>query len=129
MRRALIIVKDEGAKAELRKALAGAALACSFTASNNGVREAIASSRPDVLLYEPDGQQPGMPELLRKIKQETNLPVIALVPEALLERTDFKCDADDFVVFPYDARELAIRVNRVAGQTADKESGEQIRCN
>ncbi len=128
MRRALIIARNAESKAGLRRDLTGRSLTCTCVSYNNGVREAIASARPDVLLFELDGQQPETPEIIRKIKQDANLPAIALVPEELLESKDFNCDADDFVAFPYDARELAIRIRRIARKTGDKESGAQIKC-
>jgi len=129
MKRVLIIAGDAGSKTELRKNLSRHDLVCSFASFNNGVREAIASARPDVLLLEVDGQQPDTPEFIRKLKESQNLPVIALVPEALLEKTDPLPDVDDFVTGPYDARELAIRINRVMRNTTGKESSEQIKCN
>jgi len=128
MRHALIISRDTEAKAELRRNLAGPGLSCACVCSNNGVREAIASARPDVLLFELEEQQPEMPETIRKIKQDTGLPVIALVPEELLKSADYSGEADDFIAFPYDARELAIRVNRLARKSSHKEGGEEIRC-
>lgn len=128
MRRALLVVRDKENGAELRKSLSQADLACSVTSYNNGVREAIAEAKPDVLLYETDEQSPAIPEIIRKIKQGENLPVIALIPEKMLEKTDFQLDADDFIAGPYDARELALRINRVLRKTAGNEEGEQIKC-
>src|SRR3972149_3122280 len=101
MRRVLVIARDSESKAELRKNLSGPGLACSFTSLNNGVREAVAGARPDVILFEAHGQQPGTPELIKKLKNSENLPVIELVPEGLLGRTDYSPDADDFLAAPY----------------------------
>jgi len=127
MRHALIISRDAETKAEIRRNLAGPGLSCTCVSGNNGVREAIASARPDVLLFELGEPQPEMPETIRKIKQDTGLPVIALVPEELLESTDYS-GADDFIAFPYDATELAIRINRLVRKSSYKEGGEEIRC-
>jgi two-component system alkaline phosphatase synthesis response regulator PhoP len=128
MTRLLVIARDISTKEELRKALFGPELSCTFTSFNNGVREAAASARPDAVCYEADGQQPEMPELVRKLKNGGNLPVIALVPESLIDRPGFATDADDFIVSPYDAGELSIRISRLVGQAGKEESGEQIKC-
>jgi two-component system alkaline phosphatase synthesis response regulator PhoP len=128
MMRLLVIARDSGTKEELRKTLYGPDLSCSFTSFNNGVREAVASARPDVLLYEADGQHAEMPEIIRKLKNGGALPVIALVPEAFLERAGFSADADDFLVSPYDVNELSIRIDRVLRKAGKEESGEQIKC-
>ncbi len=128
MKRALLVVRDKENGAELRKSLAQADLACWLTSYNNGVREAIAEAKPDVLLYEMDEQSPAIPEIIRKIKQGENLPLIALIPEKMLEKTDFQLDADDFIAGPYDVKELALRINRVLRKTAGNEKGEQIKC-
>jgi DNA-binding response OmpR family regulator len=128
MKRALLVVKDKENGAELRRGLAQPDLACSITSFNNGVREAVAAARPDVLLFEVDGQSPDMPEIIRKIRQGGNLPVIALVPPELLAKADFAIDADDFVAGPYDPRELALRIDRVLRRTGADEGSEQIKC-
>ncbi len=128
MKRALIIAGDAGSKVELRKNLSHHGLACSFTSYNNGVREAIARERPDILLFEFDGQQPETPEIITKLKKSESLPVIVLVPGELVERIDINLDADDFLVSPYDVKELIIRINRVLRKTVKNESSEQIKC-
>jgi two-component system alkaline phosphatase synthesis response regulator PhoP len=129
MKRALLVVRNKESGAELRRSLAQPDLACSLASYNNGVREAIAGARPDVLLFEADPQQPGVPEIIRKIKQGENLPVIALVPPELVEKADFNIDADDFIAGPYDARELVLRINRIIRQKESDEGSEQIKCN
>jgi DNA-binding response OmpR family regulator len=129
MRRVLIVARDSETGAELRKTLSGPSLSCSFTSLNNGIREAVTNVRPEVLLYQVDGQSPGMPELIRKLKNSQDLPVIALIPKELIEKSDFNIDADDFIVAPGDARELTARINRVIRRVARSESSEQIKYN
>jgi two-component system alkaline phosphatase synthesis response regulator PhoP len=128
MTRVLIIARDSGTKDELLKNLSRHDLACSFTSYNNDLREAITSEKPDILLFEADGQQTETPELITKLKKMENLPVIALIPGELMERIDVNLDADDFLVGPYDVKELVIRINRVLRKTAKNESSEQIKC-
>jgi DNA-binding response OmpR family regulator len=129
MRRVLIISSDSNTGAELRKTLSGPGLSCSFTSLNNGLREAVADARPDVLLLVADGQPPEIPEIVRKLKKTENLPVMALIPGKWLDRIAPDFDADDFIVAPGDARELIARINRVLRKTVASESNEQIKCN
>jgi two-component system alkaline phosphatase synthesis response regulator PhoP len=128
MTRLLIIAEDKN-KAELRKNLSVPHLACSFASLNNGVREAVAAARPDVIIYEADGQQPEIPEPIKQIKNTENLPVIALISEKWLDRIASDFAADDFIVAPGNARELIARINRVLRKTVTSESSEQIKCN
>jgi two-component system alkaline phosphatase synthesis response regulator PhoP len=130
MTRVLIIARDKETKTELRKSLAQHDLACLLISYNNGVREAITSAKPDILLLELDGQQPGpeTPEIIGRIKKNENLPIIALIPGEWLDCTDLNPDFDDFITGPYDAKELTIRINRVLRKTANNEGHEQIKC-
>ena len=130
MTRVLIIARDKDTKTELRRSLAQHDMACSLIAYNNGVREAITSVNPDILLLELEGQQPGpeTPEIIGRIKRGENLPVIALIPGEWLDRTDLNLDVDDFITGPYDAKELTIRINRVLHKSGKNKSSEQIKC-
>jgi two-component system, OmpR family, alkaline phosphatase synthesis response regulator PhoP len=129
MKRVLMIARDNGTKLELRNNLARHGLACSFASYNDDVREAIAGGKPDILLFEADGQQPAdTMELISRIKKSGNLPVVALVPEEWLDRTDSFPDADDFLVSPCDTRELVIRINRALHNNVKDEGTGQIKC-
>jgi DNA-binding response OmpR family regulator len=129
MRRVLIVTRDGDTKAELRKNLAGHDLSCSFTSYDNSIREAVAGERPDILLFEVDGQHSGALQNIAQLKNGQDLPLIALVPAALLGKTDLNIDADDFLVSPYDTKELLIRINRALRKAVKNESGAQIKCN
>ncbi len=123
-----MIARDSGTKEGLRKNLAQHGLACSFTSDDGGIGEAIAGERPDIVLFEVDGQPPRTLELISSLKNSENLPVIAIVPEEWLDRVDTTLNADDFLVSPYEVKELIIRINRVLRQTVKNEGSEQIKC-
>ncbi|MFH1647464.1 MAG: response regulator transcription factor [Chloroflexota bacterium] len=120
MTRLLIIAREDETKSELRQGLARYNVACSFTSYSNGVREAIAGQRPDVLLFEvgDTAPDPAVGELIRKARTGKNLPVMALVPEAMLEGIEDGLEFDDFLVSPYDSRELMLRINRLLRRDA-----------
>jgi two-component system, OmpR family, alkaline phosphatase synthesis response regulator PhoP len=129
MVRALVIVTDSKTKAVLREGLARYDVACSFTSYTNGVREAIAGARPDVFLLElgkdaPDEEIWG---LVRRARQGRNLPVIALVPAEILDGIDGRLGVDDFIVGPYDFRELHLRIERLLAKQEGDGGAEQIR--
>ena len=111
----LVIAKDSNSKAELRLALAHHNLMSSFASYSNGFRQDIANQNPEILLLEIDEHLPAPEtwELIRKIKRESKLPVIALIQRDKLESIALNPDIDDFLVTPYDSRELVFRINRL----------------
>jgi DNA-binding response OmpR family regulator len=131
MLRSIIIAQEKKAQAELCESLARNGLACLITSYNDGGRKYLASQRPDILLVEMDEQlpDPETQELIQRLKQERPLPIMALVPEGMLDSIDGHLDiVDDFVTSPYDARELVLRINRLIHQTRSKDSDEIIKC-
>ncbi len=129
MTRVLIVARDDETKSELRKNLAHYDLTCSFTSYSNGVREAVTSGKPDILLFEMDEHPPAPEiwEITRRVKRGRNLPVIALVPGGMPDSIDHLHDVDDFIARPYDSRELILRINRLLQRTESVESKEQIK--
>ncbi len=115
MIRALIIAKDADSKEELRQALAHYNLTSSFSSYSNGFRQAVTSQKPEILLLEIGEQLPGPEtcELIRKVKREEKLPVIALIRRDKLGSLYLNLDIDDILVSPYDSRELVLRINRL----------------
>jgi two-component system alkaline phosphatase synthesis response regulator PhoP len=129
MARVLIITGGKETKAALHEGLARYDVVSSFTSYNNGVLEAIATVKPDVLLFEVDANQPGADiwDSIDRIKKRGNLPVVALIPEELLDRINLNPDTDDFLTGPYNVKELVIRINRLVRKNAN-EADEQIKC-
>jgi DNA-binding response OmpR family regulator len=128
MLRVLIVSSESNKLAGLRDNLARNGLACSITLYNNGVKEALASHQPDILLFEMDEQLPD-PEiwrLIQRLKQGRPLPVIVLVHGEMLESLDGHLDIDDFITNPYDARELVLRINRLLHRNGNTGSNELI---
>lgn len=130
MPRLLIIAKESKIHGGLCASLTQNGLACSITSYNNGLRENVTSQSPDILLVEMDSSLPdaGTWELIRSLKQERSLPVMALVPEEMLDSVDGHLDADDFIISPYDARELVLRAKRLLHKTGSMDSDELIKC-
>lgn len=131
MTHVLIAVRDEETRDSLRKSLAQYDLTCSFTSYSNGVREAVNSGKPDILLLETekDPETSDIWELIRSVKKTRSLPVIALLPGDAFDSADYLFDADDLIISPYDSKELVLRINRLLRRTAVTESKEVIKQN
>jgi two-component system alkaline phosphatase synthesis response regulator PhoP len=130
MTRALVIARDTASKAGLNTTLAHDDLSCLYTCYNNGFRQALLNEKPEALLVEIADHLPDPPmwELIRKVKKERNVPVIALVTRQELSGTDLDPDIDDFLVAPYDATELLVRVKRLIDR-ADRQAAAPIKGN
>jgi two-component system alkaline phosphatase synthesis response regulator PhoP len=131
MIRSLIITPAIEKSTGMAESLARNDVACSIASRNNGVREAITSQRPDILLVEADEQWPEheMRELIQRLEKERRLPVIALVPKEMLGIIDGQFNADDFITSPYDDRELVLRIERLLHRNVNTDSNEVIRRN
>lgn len=128
MMRVLIIARDGEAQAELSKSLSHHDLKCYFISPGDDIPHAIDSRQPDILLYEMDTPVP-VPEIwepLKRLKKGKKLPLIALIPEKLLESIDGQLEYDDFLTGPYNAGELILRINRLVHKVDIKDSSEII---
>jgi DNA-binding response OmpR family regulator len=105
MIRTLIISKDTSSRLELQATLAHESLSFSFTTESNGFRQAIDSEKPEILLLEINESlpRPETWELISKLKKERN-------PNP---------DIDDFLVTPFDSKELFFRINLILGKRLD----------
>jgi two-component system alkaline phosphatase synthesis response regulator PhoP len=123
MVRALIITGDAETKEELKKALSGGDLKLLFANYSNGFRQEIIGQRPEVLLLEIGRQlpDPETRDIITKIKRERDLPVIALVPRDKLDKISPDAGIDDFLVAPYDSRELVLRIDRLLSHRSLKD--------
>ena len=125
----LVVIRDSNTKAGLREGLARYGVACSFTSYSNGVREAIADAHPDVFLLElgKDAPDEKIWEIIGRARKGRTLPVIALVPADIIDRIDSRLDVDDFIVAPYDFRELNLRIERLLKKNGVAGTAEQIK--
>ena len=129
MVRALVVFRDSNTRTVLREGLARYGVACSFTSYTNGVREAIAGAHPDVFLLElgKDAPDEKIWELIGRARKGRTLPLIALVPGDIIDRIDSQLDVDDFIVAPYDFRELNLRMERLLKKNGGAGTAEQIK--
>lgn len=131
MIRILIAAKESQTQAGLYTCLTRNGFNCSSATYNNGLRASITRQPPDLLLVEMDEQQPTpeLWELIKQIKRERPLPVIALIPEEKLDSIDGCLDIDDFLTSPHDAKELVLRIKRLLHRSKNMDSHELIKRN
>lgn len=130
MLRLLLIAQETKVLANLRSEITQSGFACAIVPFSEGLAEAIASHRPDLVLVEMGGQLTNaeIGEIVRGMKEERNLPVMALVPGETLGSLNGHIDMDDFITSPYDGRELVLRARRVLKRARNIDGGELIKC-
>ena len=126
----LIITSEKDSRVELCNHLVRKGLECSITSYTNGVRAVITEQPPDILLFEvtakwPDKETRG---LIKRMKRERNLPVIALISAEMLESFDGDIEFDDFLTSPYNTGELFLRIDRLLHKRRKTEGDEIIEC-
>ena len=126
----LLITQEKEARAELCESLIREGLECSITSYTNGVREAVTEQPPDIILFEVTAKWPDKEtqSLIRRMKKERNLPVIALIFGEILNSLDGNIEFDDFLTSPYNRGELVLRINRLIHRRRKMEGEEIIEC-
>jgi two-component system alkaline phosphatase synthesis response regulator PhoP len=128
--KAMLITDEKERLAKLSLELANRGLVCSIDPHGEKAVEDVGERAPDLVLVTIDGK-PNSSEIIhlaRSIKEERHLPVIALLSRGALDRLDSAFPADDFVVEPWDATEVAARAKRILGKAKNKTAQELIKC-
>jgi DNA-binding response OmpR family regulator len=128
--RASIIADGKGQIARLGAELATKGLLCSMDTDGKKTAQKVFGRDLDLVFIAIDGKTDNseMISLAQGIKQESYLPVIALISKEALHRLDSGLVVDDFVVEPWDANEIVIRAKRLVGKAGDTSNQELIRC-
>jgi DNA-binding response OmpR family regulator len=127
----VFIIASEGEQAEqLRTELAQRGLDCLIVPGKDGAIEQIAGQSHGVSLLDMDEATTGSEgwELAQKMRQDMNIPLIALMSREKLNGLDSNNSVDDFVVKPCEAREMTARIKRILIQKAGIGSEDIIRC-
>jgi DNA-binding response OmpR family regulator len=123
-----IIARDSKDREELYLSLAQKGYGCSVACNKDEVANEIAEQDPSLALVASNNYS-HISGLAREIKQIRSLPIIALIEREVMTDGDVQLNLiDDFVVQPYDLRELDLRVKRLLRKTEQMESGELITC-
>jgi two-component system alkaline phosphatase synthesis response regulator PhoP len=126
--RIFIIANESEQARKLRADLAQRGFDCLIVPHNDGAIEQIAGQSAGVMLLDADEATSGSEtwEQAQSIRQDMNIPLIALMSSEKLNGLD--SSVDDFVVKPYEAKEVTVRINRILRQKGDIDSEDIIRC-
>jgi DNA-binding response OmpR family regulator len=115
---------------KLRVDLAQGGLDCLIVPQNNEAIKQIAGQSLELLLLDANEATIGSEvwELAQRMRQEMNIPLIALMSREKLNGFDFSTGIDDFVVKPWEATEVTARIKRILRQKGGMESEDIIRC-
>jgi two-component system alkaline phosphatase synthesis response regulator PhoP len=128
--RVLIIANERGQVDQLNAELAQRGFNCLLVPNTDGAIQQIAGQTPGVMLLDMDVATTGSEawELAQRMRQELNIPLIALMAREELNRLDSNDGIDDFVTKPWETAEVAVRIRRVLRQRGGMESEDLIRC-
>ncbi len=117
-----LVAKESERIKELHRRLTQNGFACAIASGE----EEIIKQAPDLILLEIDSL-PRANELSQRIKRERHPPIIALVRREMLTNVNGHLDMDDFIIQPYNIRELVLRIKRLIQRSDNMSSGELIR--
>ena len=128
MIRLFIIASESEQIRKLSSELTQKGFICRIVPYSDDMIEQVARQSLDMILINIDEITSNFyaGELVERIKESNEIPVIALVHKDKLDNLDAFIKMDDFVVSPWEATELIARIKRVLGQKARIESKEAI---
>lgn len=111
----LIIAEKSESITELSAELIRKGHDCSILPYEKSLIENIIEKPPDLMLLEINTQilNPEIQNLIKDIKQDRLLPIIALITMEIVTPADWYLEVDDFLVSPYTISELELRIQRV----------------
>lgn len=131
MIRLLILAGDAKPMKELGSRLTRSGFSCSVVGNiGEDLAEIIRTQSPDLVLIETDSQQDDseLANMTQKINHAKTIPIIAMVNKDSLDRIDVHAAIKDFLVYPYDIRELAVRIKRLLHSTRNVKNSDLIIC-
>jgi DNA-binding response OmpR family regulator len=125
----VFIIANESEQArKLRTELAQRDFDCLIVTCNDEAIKQIVGQSFGVMLLDTDEAPNGSEawELVQSIRQDMNIPLIALMPREKLNGLD--SSIDDFVVKPWEANEITARIRRILRQKESIDSEDIIKC-
>jgi len=126
--RVFIIANESEQAKKLRTELAQKGFDCLIVPHNDEAIEQIAGQPLGVMLLDTDEATTGSEawEQAQRIRQERQIPLIALVSREKLNGLD--SSIDDFVVKPWELNEVTVRIKRILRKKESIDSEDIIRC-
>jgi two-component system alkaline phosphatase synthesis response regulator PhoP len=115
---------------KLRTDLTQRGLDCLIVPHDDGLVEKILGQSPEAILLDADEAKSGSEawELAQRMRQEMNIPLLALMSREKLNGLDSSTGIDDFVVKPWEATEVTTRIKRILRQRGVMENEDIIKC-
>ena len=128
MSRVFIIANESEQARKLRSELVQRGFDCLIVPHNDEAIEQITEQSLGVMLLDTDEATADSEtwELAQRIRQDMNIPLIALMSGEKLNGLD--SSVDDFVVKPWEVDEVTARIKRILRQKEDIDSEDIIRC-
>jgi two-component system alkaline phosphatase synthesis response regulator PhoP len=110
-----IITKEDATAAKLQSELTKWGFTCLTANIKDKVIERAIHEGPELIVLEMDGQtnQMLLHELSSGSKVRRKIPVIGLITQEVLNNSGNYLEVDDFVIQPYESRELVARARRL----------------
>lgn len=111
----LIITKENGTAAKLKSELTKWGFTCLIASFKDKIAERVVHEAPQLMILEMNGQisQKLLNDLTGNTKIRRKSPIMALMSVETLTQSSSYSGADDFIVRPYDERELVARARRL----------------
>jgi DNA-binding response OmpR family regulator len=115
----LLIVKENETATKLQSELTKWGFTCITASIRDKVVERIIRETPELIILEMNGQvsQTLLNELISSARIRRKSPIMAIMTLESLNQTGGHSGADDFIVRPYDERELVARARRLLQKT------------
>jgi len=126
--RVLVVADQSEQIRRLRSELAERGFDCLVVPYDAKTVEHLAGRSLDVVLLDMAEALVDLDVWAEKMKQQKQIPVIALIPRGRLRSLDSSANIDDFVVTPWETTELIVRIERSLGRKRNKAKEEVIRC-
>ena len=130
MFRVLIVADGSERVRELSLGLAEKGFLCSIAFAEDERLKDVGALSADLVVIAVDGAAPGsqMRNLPQRLKEKTRLPVVTLLSNESLDVLDTAKDVDDFVMEPWNANEVVVRVRRILHRKPDADNKDLICC-
>jgi len=128
--RVFIIANESEQARKLRAELAQRGIDCLVVPHNDGAIAQTVGRSPGLMLLDTDEATTGSEawEQAQRIRQERQLPIIALVSGGKLNGLHSGTSIDDFVVKPCEANEVTVRIKRILKQKEGIDGEDIIKC-
>jgi two-component system alkaline phosphatase synthesis response regulator PhoP len=100
-----------------------------ITADFDNTAESLYTKNPDLVILELTTRR-DIAETWYRVKDdamESHTPALVIIPEDRIRDVELLIDIHDFVMYPYNTRELEMRIKLILGKHEDADTGEVIR--